>query len=52
MTLDQVEDLEEIFAELTPTGWMIPEWLVYLRSVVTGSEFVTTRQCTISRIVV
>jgi hypothetical protein len=40
ITLSQVEDLEETFAERTETGWVIPEWLVYLRTVVEGEPTV------------
>ena len=31
ISLEQVEVLESIFAQLTESGWVIPDWLVYLR---------------------
>ena len=34
MTMEQVTYLEGLFAQLTETGWVIPEWLVYLKGVV------------------
>jgi hypothetical protein len=27
----QIDDLDAIFAYLTPTGWAIPDWLMLLR---------------------
>lgn len=35
MKVKDVEILEVIFAKMTETGWVIPDWLMYLRSVVT-----------------
>ena len=32
-TIAQVERLEEVFAQLTAEGWVIPSWLVYLRRI-------------------
>jgi hypothetical protein len=32
--IKDVEILEEIFAELTPNGWVIPDWLRELRFLV------------------
>ncbi len=32
ITIEQVEDLEEIFAEFRGTGWEIPDWLINLRN--------------------
>lgn len=31
VSLAQVAKLEEIFATLTPAGWVIPDWLVLMR---------------------
>lgn len=31
ISLTQVENLEEMFAELKETGWVIPDWLIALR---------------------
>lgn len=27
-----IENLKSIFAKLTPDGWVIPNWLIYLES--------------------
>lgn len=32
--MKDVEILEEIFAYLTPNGWVIPEWLKLMRETV------------------
>lgn len=37
--LEDVEILESIFATLTDQGWVIPPWLVYLRSEVEKRDF-------------
>lgn len=34
VTLRQVRNLEEIFATLGPTGWVVPDWLVLMRRTV------------------
>ena len=31
MIIEQVEMLEKTFAELTPDGWIIPDWVTSLR---------------------
>lgn len=31
ITLQDVRTLEEIHAVLTDNGWVIPEWLIYLK---------------------
>lgn len=38
ITMEQVTVLEGLIAKLTPTGWFIPEWLVYLRVEVTKRD--------------
>lgn len=35
-TFEQVYVLEGIFATLTPTGWVIPAWLVLMRDTVSN----------------
>lgn len=37
VNMDQIDDLEVIFATLTEVGWVIPDWLKYLRNVVVKS---------------
>lgn len=32
ISLKDVEILEGIFATYTDTGWIIPQWLIYLRT--------------------
>jgi len=36
--LEDVEVLEGIFATLTENGWVIPDWLIHLREVVTTRD--------------
>lgn len=38
LSKSNVEKLKEIFAELTPTGWVIPDWLIYLENQLSGSR--------------
>lgn len=38
ISLEQVEVLEGIFATLTEQGWVIPDWLIHLRKVVTERD--------------
>lgn len=38
ISIAQVEALETMFATLSATGWVIPEWLVYLRSQVEARD--------------
>lgn len=38
ITHDQCDELEEIFATLTPSGWIIPEWLLVLRYNASGLD--------------
>lgn len=38
ISLEQVEVLERTFATLTEAGWVIPAWLVYLRSEVESRD--------------
>lgn len=33
-SLANVEVLERVFAYLTPAGWVIPDWLILMRSIV------------------
>lgn len=35
VTLKNVAKLEQIFAVLTPAGWVIPDWLVLMRDTAT-----------------
>lgn len=30
--MSDIDRLERIFARLSPTGWIFPEWLIYLKS--------------------
>ena len=32
MSIQQVSDLEQIFAQFTPSGWVMPAWLQFLRA--------------------
>jgi len=45
--VEDVEILEGIFATLTPNGWVIPEWLIYLRSEVIKRDELTVDQKTV-----
>lgn len=38
LSKSNVEKLKEIFAKLTPTGWIIPDWLIYLENQLSGSR--------------
>jgi hypothetical protein len=38
ITLEQIENLQQIFSVLTPEGWAIPEWLVHLEDTVLGTQ--------------
>ena len=38
MSVKHVEKLKEIFAKLTSTGWVIPDWLIYLENQLSGSR--------------
>lgn len=38
ITLQDIETLEEIHAVLTDSGWVIPEWLIYLKQEVLKKE--------------
>ncbi len=31
VTVRQVNELENVFAQLTPKGWVVPDWLKLLR---------------------
>lgn len=43
ISLDQIDKLEEIFATLTPKGWIIPQWLISLKwSVKSAHSYRTT----------
>ena len=33
-----VERLKTLFAKFTPSGWIIPDWLVYLENQLSGSR--------------
>ncbi len=39
ITQEQVDDLDYIFATLTEDGWVIPDWLVYLRDQVCKRDY-------------
>lgn len=36
--LEDVEELERIFATLTEDGWVIPAWVIYLKGVVIARD--------------
>lgn len=38
ITADQLDRLDHTFATLTPTGWVIPPWLVWLRTQLKDSQ--------------
>jgi len=38
ISLESVQSLEEIFAYMTPGGWVVPPWLTALREHVIATE--------------
>lgn len=38
ITLQDIETLEEIHSILTEDGWVIPEWLIYLKQEVQKNQ--------------